>query len=105
MSGSAHQPVMLDGLSGTLNRPCYPLGGEVSEWLMVPLSKSGERRLRGFESHPLRQGLASSAGDARLGSSAPLLTYAQRTVRRVLGPLLDLPRPAGGARPRELRDV
>ncbi len=29
--------------------------GEVSEWLMVPLSKSGEvLSLRGFESHPLR---------------------------------------------------
>ena len=30
-------------------------GGEVSEWLMVPLSKSGLRKQRGFESHPLRQ--------------------------------------------------
>ena len=31
------------------------LGGEVSEWLKVPLSKSGEvMSLRGFESHPLR---------------------------------------------------
>ena len=29
-------------------------GGEVSEWLMVPLSKSGVRKHRGFESHPLR---------------------------------------------------
>ena len=28
--------------------------GEVSEWLMVPLSKSGVRKHRGFESHPLR---------------------------------------------------
>jgi hypothetical protein len=29
--------------------------GEVSEWLKVPLSKSGEvNSLRGFESHPLR---------------------------------------------------
>ena len=29
--------------------------GEVSEWLKVPLSKSGEvHSLRGFESHPLR---------------------------------------------------
>ena len=33
----------------------YPLGGEVSEWLMVPLSKSGVRKHRGFESRPLRQ--------------------------------------------------
>ena len=30
-------------------------GGEVSEWLMVPLSKSGVRKHRGFESRPLRQ--------------------------------------------------
>ena len=28
--------------------------GEVSEWLKVPLSKSGVRKHRGFESHPLR---------------------------------------------------
>src|SRR6476661_3524620 len=33
----------------------YPQGGEVSEWLMVPLSKSGVRKHRGFESRPLRQ--------------------------------------------------
>src|SRR6185369_15989334 len=48
-----------------LSRPCRrpvhgePAGilsrGEVSEWLMVPLSKSGVRKHRGFESHPLRQ--------------------------------------------------
>ena len=31
--------------------------GEVSEWLMVPLSKSGVRKHRGFESRPLRQHL------------------------------------------------
>src|SRR5438874_10508513 len=30
------------------------LPGEVSEWLMVPLSKSGRRKPRGFESRPLR---------------------------------------------------
>src|SRR5664280_3843467 len=32
--------------SGILSR------GEVSEWLKVPLSKSGVREHRGFESHP-----------------------------------------------------
>ena len=33
-----------------------PLSGEVSEWFMVPLSKSGLAfGERGFESHPLRQ--------------------------------------------------
>src|SRR5436190_5597009 len=36
--------------------------GEVSEWLMVPLSKSGVRKHRGFESRPLRQD--SSGGPA-----------------------------------------
>ena len=38
-----------DGRFGILSR------GEVSEWLMVPLSKSGVRKHRGFESRPLRQ--------------------------------------------------
>jgi hypothetical protein len=33
--------------------------GEVSEWLKVPLSKSGVRKHRGFESHPLRHALAT----------------------------------------------
>ena len=33
----------------------YSHGGEVSEWLKVPLSKSGVvMSHRGFESHPLR---------------------------------------------------
>ena len=40
--------------------------GEVSEWLMVPLSKSGVRKHRGFESHPLRH-------SAPLGSAHPLV--------------------------------
>ena len=33
----------------------YTGSGEVSEWFKVPLSKSGRRKPRGFESHPLRQ--------------------------------------------------
>ena len=37
-------------------------GGEVSEWLKVPLSKSGVRKHRGFESHPLRQRPIARAG-------------------------------------------
>ena len=43
--------------------------GEVSEWLMVPLSKSGVRKHRGFESRPLRQ---NPRGDllAELGLAA-----------------------------------
>ena len=41
--------------SGILSR------GEVSEWLMVPLSKSGVRKHRGFESHPLRQSSAAAS--------------------------------------------
>ena len=44
--------------------------GEVSEWLKVPLSKSGEvMSLRGFESHPLRQnGLAAIGFQLRVHS-------------------------------------
>jgi hypothetical protein len=36
--------------------PAARARGEVTEWLMVPLSKSGLRLIleRGFESHPLR---------------------------------------------------
>ena len=39
------------------SRPAFGIlsRGEVSEWLMVPLSKSGVRKHRGFESRPLRQ--------------------------------------------------
>jgi hypothetical protein len=51
------------GASGTIN------GGEVSEWLMVPLSKSGlVMSQRGFESHPLRQAAASRRGALSEGS-------------------------------------
>ena len=39
--------------------------GEVSEWLMVPLSKSGLRKHRGFESHPLRHRPSSRIGRCR----------------------------------------
>ena len=46
---------LMDG--GRPNRPFATLtGGEVSEWLMVPLSKSGVvTSHRGFESRPLRR--------------------------------------------------
>jgi hypothetical protein len=37
----------------------YSIAGEVSEWLKVPLSKSGVvNSHRGFESRPLRQKIA-----------------------------------------------
>ena len=42
---------------------------------MVPLSKSGVRKHRGFESHPLRQALTSGMGHPGVGSSAPSLTH------------------------------
>ena len=56
----------------TLNGSCYkakfskngPGNGEVAEWLKAPLSKSGilaKIRDRGFESHPLRQGILIQA--------------------------------------------
>src|SRR2546423_13661005 len=51
------------------------LPGEVSEWLMVPLSKSGVRKHRGFESRPLRQTLSHGSGHPRVGPSAPSLTH------------------------------
>ena len=45
-------------------------GGEVSEWLMVPLSKSGLRKQRGFESHPLRHSdLADDPASDLVGSA------------------------------------
>ena len=44
--------------------------GEVSEWLMVPLSKSGVRKHRGFESRPLRH-LETPVGSA--GPTWPVL--------------------------------
>ena len=44
-------------------------GGEVSEWLMVPLSKSGVRKHRGFESRPLRQ--HSHRGTGRRDPTGP----------------------------------
>ncbi len=60
----AARPGALGRLTPGSARPCGPAavrgpfgilsGGEVSEWLMVPLSKSGVRKHRGFESHPLR---------------------------------------------------
>jgi hypothetical protein len=43
-------------------------GGEVSEWLMVPLSKSGLRKQRGFESHPLRQRTGDDPASDLVGS-------------------------------------
>src|SRR5215203_3702689 len=56
------------------------MSGEVSEWLMVPLSKSGVRKHRGFESLPLRHTRACWIGPSvrcRLrvltrGTSSPL---------------------------------
>ena len=58
------------GLTSEHTRPSRPAAhatfgilsrGEVSEWLMVPLSKSGVRKHRGFESRPLRHS-ARNAG-------------------------------------------
>ena len=64
-SGEGARP----GASGILSR------GEVSEWLMVPLSKSGVRKHRGFESRPLRQILrpmASRSSSSDLGERVPI---------------------------------
>ena len=48
--------------------------GEVSEWLMVPLSKSGVRKHRGFESHPLRHYAFREDADPCVGGPPPSLT-------------------------------
>ena len=53
-----HDPVGgQDRLASSRHRRAFGIldRGEVSEWLMVPLSKSGVRKHRGFESRPLRQ--------------------------------------------------
>ena len=42
---------------------------------MVPLSKSGVRKHRGFESHPLRHHRAAWTPDRRVAGSAPSLTH------------------------------
>ena len=57
------------GAAGILSR------GEVSEWLKVPLSKSGVRKHRGFESHPLRQPRTSRMDHPFVAGSAPSLTH------------------------------
>ncbi len=50
--------------------------GEVSEWLMVPLSKSGVRKHRGFESRPLRHNPpAAMAADAYVVAAGPRLRF------------------------------
>ena len=60
---------------GGLNRtPDILRRGEVSEWLMVPLSKSGVRKHRGFESHPLRQRSPRGCALRALGAPLPSLT-------------------------------
>ena len=52
----AGTPTRLTGGPGRAVRAPFGIlsRGEVSEWLMVPLSKSGVRKHRGFESRPLR---------------------------------------------------
>ena len=49
--------------------------GEVSEWLMVPLSKSGVRKHRGFESRPLRHTVARTR---RVGPAESRCALARR---------------------------
>jgi hypothetical protein len=65
--------------------------GEVSEWLMVPLSKSGVRKHRGFESHPLRHTRTSWTGQPFVAPSAPSLTHIEvRSVGCSAAPRSDL---------------
>ncbi len=62
-------------------------GGEVSEWLMVPLSKSGVRKHRGFESRPLRHS-APVGRPCGVGACAPRLRTSS-----ALAPVLGAPSP------------
>ena len=59
----------------------YTGSGEVSEWFKVPLSKSGRRKPRGFESHPLRQHPRRSRAHRRDPGC-----FGQREARRRIGP-------------------
>src|SRR2546428_9810070 len=63
---------MLIGRSSLENvRSSKLLPGEVSEWLMVPLSKSGRRKPRGFESRPLRIRLRKRTAAERPTTEGP----------------------------------
>ena len=67
---------------------------------MVPLSKSGVRKHRGFESHPLRQTRTSGMGHPGVGSSAPSLTHRKvRSLGCSAPPWADLIREAREQRP------
>ena len=70
-------------------------GGEVSEWLMVPLSKSGLRKQRGFESHPLRHPTADA--DAGVAAPHPRSRTRRRSVRCSASP--SARRPSGRVGP------
>src|SRR2546428_13285130 len=85
---------MLIGRSSLENvRSSKLLPGEVSEWLMVPLSKSGRRKPRGFESHPLRQSLPRARAAPRRGGDHRLRW---RGDDRVLGGMGVTARPRTG---------
>ena len=73
-------------------------GGEVSEWLMVPLSKSGVREHRGFESLPLRHALTCGRPMPALAPCARSLTHA-RCARSRARRRLGLVSPSGERQP------
>ena len=62
---------------------------------MVPLSKSGVRKHRGFESHPLRQARTSGIGPSRRWVLRSLAHAPSGALARVLGPALGWPHPRG----------
>ena len=76
-----------DGGFGILSR------GEVSEWLMVPLSKSGVRKHRGSESRPLRH---LSPPERTMAALSPAL-FAHALLVRSLRARLRLPMAAHAA--------
>ena len=72
-------------------------GGEVSEWLMVPLSKSGVRKHRGFESRPLRHDRPRARTPMRASSPA-VLAPAERDRKRCRRSIMPLTSPRGRGR-------
>ena len=70
--------------------------GEVSEWLMVPLSKSGVRKHRGFESRPLRHKRPPRGRPMRALPPVLLAHAPSGALAPVLGRRLRLGRPRGG---------
>jgi hypothetical protein len=49
--------------TGRLLDASGPMFGGMAEWLKAPVLKTGERKLRGFESYSLRQSLCGEVAE------------------------------------------